>query len=200
MGLLGGVLNDRHAVRHGGGQHDVDGGSHGDLVEEDVGPVDPSALGLGRHEAALGGHVGPQGAEALQMLVDGPGAAEVASAGQGHVRQAEPAQQRAQHIVGRPAAARGFIGDPAVAELAAVDLYGVGVYITHLCAQILENAQQKRHIADLGHVLNTAGTADHQRGGDNGDGGVLGAADRDLSKQGPSALDNILGQRFAPLC
>ena len=199
VGLLGGVFNDGHALGHGGGEHNVDGGPHRGLVQEDVGPLQPAAGGLGHDKAALGVHLGPQGAKTLQMLVDGPGAAEVAPAGQGHVRAAEAAQQGPQHIVGGAAPAGGLIGHPAAAEAGAVDLYGVGVYITHLCAQILENAQQQRHVADPGHVLNAAGAADHQGSGDNSDGSVFRAADVDLSKQGTSALDNILGQRFAPL-
>ena len=200
MGLLGGVFNDGHALGHGGGEHNVDGGPHRGLVQEDVGPLQPAAGGLGHDKAALGVHLGPQGAKTLQMLVDGPGAAEIAPAGQGHVRRAEAAQQGPQHIVGRAAAPGGLVGHPAVAQGGAVDLHRMGVYITHPRAQILENAQQQRHVADPGHVLNAAGAVDHQGCGDNGDGGVLCAADMNLSKQGPSALDNILGQRIAPLC
>ena len=199
MGLFCGVFDNGHALGQGGGHHDVDGSPHGDLVQEDAGALDAASRGLGHDEAALGVHLGPQGFEALQVLVDGPGAAEVAAAGQGHVRRAEAAQQSAQHVVGGPALAGGFVGHAAVAELRAVHLHGVGVEVAHACAQVLEDAEEDGDIADLGDVLDAAGAGDHQCRGDDGDSGVLCAADVDLAEQGPAALNNIFDQRIAPL-
>src|SRR5699024_8421115 len=138
----------------------------------------------GHDKAPLGVHLGSQGPEALQVLVDGTGAAEVAAAGEGHIRQAEPAQQSPQHVVGRPAAAGGLVGNPAVAELGGVDLHGVEVDITHIRAQILQNPQQQLHVADLGNVFDPAGAAHHESGGNDGNGGVFRAADMDFTKQG----------------
>ncbi len=134
MGLLGRILNDGHALRHGGGQHNVDGSAYGHLVQENVGPLHPAAGGLRHDKAALGVHLHAQGPEALQVLVDGAGAAEVAASGQRHVRPAEAAQQRAQHVVGGAAAAGALIGDPTVAQAGTVDFHGVGVDKAHLCA------------------------------------------------------------------
>ena len=185
---------------HGRGQHDVDRGPYGNLVQKNAGSFYAASGGFGHNKAALGVHMGPQGAKPLQMLVNGPGTAEVAPAGQRYVRRAKPAQQSTQHVIGSPAAAGGFIGNPAVAQIGAVDFHGVRVYITHLRAKVLQDAQQKRHITDLGHVFNAAGAADHQGRRDNGNSSVFRAADMDLSKQGTTALDNILGQRIAPLC
>ena len=199
MGLLGRILNDGHALRHGGGQHNVDGSAYGHLVQENVGPLHPAAGGLRHNKAALGVHLHAQGPEALQVLVDGAGAAEVAASGQRHVRPAEAAQQRAQHVVGGAAAAGQLVGHAAIAEPGAVHLHRMRVYITHIRAQLLQNPQQEGNVADLGNVLNAAGAADHQGSGNNRNGRVFRAADVDLSKQGTSALDNILGQRFAPL-
>ena len=117
VGLLGHVFHHRQPLGQDGGQHDVDGGAHRDLVQEDVGARQPAALtASGVDKAALDLHLGPQGLEPLQVLVDGTGAAKVAAAGQRHIRQAEPAQQGPDQVVGGPAAAGGVIGNPGVAH------------------------------------------------------------------------------------
>ena len=134
MRLFCSIFNHGHAIRQSGGQHDVHGGAHRDLVQKDVGALDPSAGGLRHNEAALGIHLHPQGAEALQVLVNGARAAEVAPAGQGHVRRAEAAQQCTQHVVGGPAAAGALVGNPPVAEAGAVNFHGVWVEKAHSCA------------------------------------------------------------------
>lgn len=72
----------------------------------------------------------------------------------------------------------------------------MGIHIAHAGAQIPENPQQQVHVADLRDVLDSARAAHHQGGGDNGNGRVLRAADMDLSKQGPAALNNISGQNL----
>ena len=76
-----------------------------------------------------------------------------------------------------------------------VDLHRVGVQISDIGAQILQDPQKQIDIADLGNVFNTAQPADHQGGGNNGDSGIFCATDMDISVQGTTALDNIFGQK-----
>ena len=74
----------------------------------------------------------------------------------------------------------------------AVQLHGVAVQHPNSGAQLLQNVQQQRHVADLGNVFNAADAVYQQGGGNNADGGVFGAADGDLAEQRMAAANNIL--------
>ena len=65
-------------------------------------------------------------------------------------------------------------------------------------AQLFQNLQTQRHIGDLGDIFNAADTVHHQRGGDDGDGGVFRAADLYFTKQGITALYYIFCQTRLP--
>ena len=199
MGLLGGVFDDGAALRHDGGHHDVHGGAHGDHIQIDAGALQPLLPGGGPDEAALHRHVGPQGVEALDMLVDGPDAAEVAAPRQGYLRLAEAAQQSADKVGGGPDAPGQVIGGAGGVNMAAVHLHGVAVQAADPRAQLLQNAEAQRHVGNLGDVFNAADPVHQQRGGDDGHGGVFRAADLDFAKQGCSALYNIFCQWIDPL-
>ena len=98
MGLPGGILDDGHALGQHTGQHDVHGGAHRNHVQIDL-PTGQAAAGhLGADQAVAHVYIGPHRDEALDMLVDGA-AAQVAAAGEGHLRPAEAAQQSAHQIV-----------------------------------------------------------------------------------------------------
>ena len=56
----------------------------------------------------------------------------------------------------------------------------------------------KGHIRDLGDVLNAADAVYQQGSGNDGYGGVFGAADLYFTKQGSSTLYNILCQNDLP--
>ena len=149
-------------------------------------------------EAALHGHVSAHGGEALDVLVDGADA-EVAAAGHGHGSLTEAAQQRAQQIIAGANTARQIVGRAGGVDGAAVDLDGVAVQHAHPGAQLLQNGEEQRHIADLGDVLDAADTVYQQGGRDNGNGGVFGAADGDLAVKLPSAADHVFIQGRFPL-
>ena len=196
VGLLGGVLDDGVALRQNGSHHDVHGGPHGHHVQIDVGAVETARLRGGVDEAALHHHLGAHGGEALHVLVDGPHA-EVAAAGHGHLRLPEPAQQGADEVVGGPDLPGQVIAGAGGADVGAVDLHGVGIDGPDARAQIFQDPEAQRHVRDLGDVLNAADTVHQQGGGDDGHGGVLGAADGDLAVQGSTAVDNYFLQELS---
>ena len=85
------------------------------------------------------------------------------------------------------------------ADGAAVDLHGVLIQHPHPCAQLIQNGEKQGHVADLGDVLDAAYAVHQQGGRDDGNGGVLGTADRDLTKQGTATVNDILVQNRHPL-
>ena len=60
--------------------------------------------------------------------------------------------------------------------------------------QFPEDLEDQGHIADLGDVLNAAGAVHQQGGGNNGDGGVLCAADGHFAKQRMAAMGHVFVQ------
>ena len=182
--LLGHVLQHGHAFRHHRRQHGVDGGAHRHGVEKDM--VAFQALGLHIDHAAAHGVFRAQSGEGLEMLVDGAGA-QIAAAGHRHRGGAEPAQQRAQEIVAGAHLAAELVGHFGAGDAGGVDLEGVCIQHLHLCAHLVQNVHRGRHIADVGQVFDHAGTARQQRGRQNGNGCVFGAADGYLAHEGLSA-------------
>ena len=79
--------------------------------------------------------------------------------------------------------------------MGAVHLHGGGVDQTHISAQLPQDLQDQGHVADLGDILNAAHSVHQQCGGQNGDGGVLRAADLNGSMKAVAAPDLIFVQR-----
>ena len=127
------------------------------------------------------------------MLINGTDT-QIASAGHGHFRLAETAQQGTDKIGGRPDAAGQIIGRLGGMDAAAVHIHGVAVHHPDLCAQLLHNLQTQGYVGNLGEVFNPAYAVHHKGGGNDGDGGVFCAADLNFAKQGLSALYNIFSQ------
>ena len=75
-----------------------------------------------------------------------------------------------------------------------VDLHRMAVQDADAGAQLLQNGEEQGHVADLGDVLNAAGAVHQQGGGNNGDGGVLCAADGHFAKQRMAAMDHVFVQ------
>ena len=75
--------------------------------------------------------------------------------------------------------------------MAAVDLNIAAVEEADLCAELLQDLEQGRHVGDLGDILDAADTVYQKGGRDNGDGGVLCAADAHLTKERLAALYDI---------
>ena len=193
VGLLGGVFNGGDAVGQRGGHHDVHGSAHGNNVQIYRGAGEPAIFGGGVDKAALHGHLGTHGGEALDMLVDGADA-EVAAAGHGHGGLPKPAQQRAQQVVAGPDAAGQIVGRAGAVDGMAVDFHRVTVQYADAGAQLLQNGEEQGHVADLGDVLDAADAVHQQSGGDDGDGGVFRAADGHFAKQRTAAVDNVFVQ------
>ena len=124
MGLLGGVFDDSEAVSQDGGQHDIHGGPHRDDIQIYLAAGQTGAIGHpGVDEAVAHLHLGPHGDKALDMLVHRP-AAQIAAAGQGNLRPAEPAQQSAHEVIAGADFPGQLIGNLAVADVGAIHLDG----------------------------------------------------------------------------
>ena len=140
-----------------------------------------AARPLGDDVAALEADGAAQRLEALEVLVDGA-RADLAAAGERDLRAAEARDERAEHqharahllheLVGRLGAHVGAGGD---VDLGRVD--------RHVAA---EEAQQRRggvDVAQRRHVAQLARAVGEQRGAEDGQGGVLRAADADRAAQ-----------------
>ena len=193
MGLLGGVFDDGIALCHDGGHHDVHGSTHGDDIQIDVGTVQTAGFRRGVNKAALYHHLGAQGGKAFDVLINGAHA-EVASAGHGDFRLTKAAQQGTDQVVGGTDFAGQFIAGPGRVDMTGVNFHSMAVDGANVSPQLFQNAQTERHIGNLRNVFNAANPVHQKGGGDDGNGGVFRAADFDLSKQGLSALYNILSQ------
>ena len=172
--------------------------THRNHVQVDL-PTSQAAAGhLGADQAVAHVYIGPHRDEALDMLVDGA-AAQVAAAGEGHLRPAEAAQQSAHQIVAGTNPAGQLVWDLPVADVGAVNVHRGAVDGADICPQLLKDLEDQRHIADLGDIFNTAHPVHQQCGGDDSDSGVFGAADGDGPGERLSALNVILCQNRHPL-
>ena len=136
MRLLGSVFDDGGAVGERRGHHNVHRRTDGDHVEVDVRALHAVAACLGADEVALT-HLGAHGGEALDMLVDGTHAAEVAAAGHRDLGLAEAAEQRADEVVGGADLVRELLRDLRGSNMAAVDLNIAAVEETDIRAELL---------------------------------------------------------------
>ena len=129
------------------------------------------------------------------MLVNGPHAAEVAAAGHGNLRVAEAAQQRADEIIGGAQLMSKRLRDMSGGNICTVDFHIRGVEKTNVCAKLREDLEQNRHVGNLGNVFDAYNPVYQQRGRNNGDRCVLGAADMHLAKERTTASYNIFLHR-----
>ena len=199
VGLLGGVLYDRLTGQQRRRQHDVHRGSHTGNIQTD--PVAPEAFltGLQGHIVLRLVHIGSQGKEALDMLVDGPGS-KITAAGQGHMGLSEPAQQRPHQVVAGP-----HLPHQVGVGLAAMDLGAVNFHhmlFRHLDpgAHPLQNIQEDTHIGYIRNIFDPALPAYQQGGGKNRYSRVLRAADGYGAVQRNSAANFISGQGISSPC
>ena len=187
MRFLGSVVDGGGALRAGGGEHHVDRAADGRHVQEHVAAGE--RLRLCDDRATGGLHLSAERAHALDVLVDRT-ATDVASAGQRYAGAAKARQQRTD-IIGRSAHAAGkikrYVG---TVDGRGVDLhqalFGIPV---HLGAQVTQRLHGDVDVLDVGQVFNHAGRAAQDRGGDDGDRGILAAADADDAFQPVSACD-----------
>lgn len=126
------------------------------------------------------------------MLVDGPHT-EVAAAGHGHGSLTKAAQQSADEIVRGADTAGQIIGRMGGTDGMAIQLHGVAVQHPDPGAQLLQNIQQQRNIADLPGCFPMRQVPSTSRAaGMMGNGGILCAADGNFTKKRPTAAYKIL--------
>ena len=195
LGFTGGIFEDRLPLGGGCRHHQVLGTADSRNIEID--PRTLKTLAFGFHIAMLQGDLGTQGLESFKMQVYRAGT-DGAAAGQGNARLAEASQQWSQH---QHRGAHGL--DQIIGGLMAVDAGGIDLHhmpvAFNLCTEGFQDLDggidvtQKRHVADLVHSgRQDSGDKDRQRG-------ILGTADRDLSLQLFSTLDDELVQKNTSL-
>ena len=119
---------------------------------------------------------------------------KVAAAGHGGLGRAEAAQHRADEVIGCAYPAHEVIGSVGVPDVGAVYFHRVAVHHAYLRAEVLKYRHEHVRVAYLRDVLKPAHAGDHKRGGNNGDGGVLRAADVYLAVERLAAIDNVFFQ------
>ena len=194
MRLLGTVFKDGLALRHDGGKHPVHGRADADLIEEDM-SAGQALLGADRDHAVVHAVLRAEGAEGLEVLVDGAGA-KVTAAGHGHLCLAVAGQQRAEEVVAGAHLAGQIVRHIGAGEVGGVDLVGVPVQHPDLGAKDAQDLQAHRHIADIGQILNDADVTGQNGGRQNAHSRIFCARDGDRAVQGLTARNNKLFQFY----
>ena len=181
------VFDHRRSPRHHGRKHDVHGRADRAFVEVDRRPAQPVRR-VSLHPIPAVNRCAER-FKALDVQVKRTGA-KVASAGERAVRTPESAQLRADQI-GRPAnAADERVGGRALRERGGVDANRGAIPIADGSAHLPQDVQRERNVADGRDVLQNADPAHQHRGKDDGERGILHAADRNFAHKGLSALDD----------
>src|SRR5690606_3839278 len=181
--LPGGVADHRLAVGYRCGHHQVLGRPDAGQVQVNFGalqlrgpPVDVAVPLV---------NDGPQRSQAGEVQVDGPGA-DGAAAGLGDLHFAQPPQQRAHHLDGRPHAADGVPGCFGM-EVPRFDVQYVPVQLA-AGAQPFQDLDHVEHVADVGHVADDARLPGEQGRSHELEHRVLGPAHPDVAPQLPAPL------------
>ena len=179
FGLAGGVAEDGGAFGECGGHEQVFGARDGHHVHEEAAAAQFAA---GFDVAFVDVDMGTEGLHAFDVLIHGAGT-DGTTAGQGDASLSETGKQRSQH---ENAGAHGF--DELVRRFGVGDVAGIhrdlvvageGGFGTHGVQDFDEGV----HVAQARHVINDGFASDEQGGSENGQDGVLGAANGDFAVQ-----------------
>ena len=132
------------------------------------------------------------------MLVDRTNA-EVTAAGQGYLRLVEASEQSAQKIVGGAHLAHAVLGRLPCVDRAGIDIEGVLVDAANHRAHIPQDVGDQADVGYIRYIFNAARLVAQNNAGDDRHGGVLGAADSDLSEKRLAACDNYFLQSLHSL-
>ena len=190
MRLLGHILDDGLSLCQSRRQHDVDGGTHRNHVQVDVGGAE-TVLCIGHDTAVPDLHIGAQGPEALQMLVNGPGA-DGTAAGQRHTGLLVLAEQRSDKVVGCPDPPDKLVVDGHVGNLRRRNGYGMPVDALHSSADFLQGLQHDIHVPHIRQVLEDHLLVCQQCAGNDAQCRIFRTADDYLTPERSSALHDKL--------
>jgi len=184
--LRGGVAQHRGALRPDGRHEGVLGPGDARLVEEDVVPGEVLRLEV---EGRADGDLGAEAAEREEVRVHAAPADDVAA----RRRQAHP-PEAGEHRPGQqdgradPAAQhRVRIAGPGIARVGDERVLVLPAQLDVLRAEQLEH---RLDVADARHVAQRHGAVRQQRGGEDGQGGVLVAGGSDRAVQALASLDH----------
>src|SRR5215218_4214443 len=186
VGLAGGVADHRPALGQDGGHDGVLGGRHRRLVQEHRCPPEPAHLQL---QGPVEAGVDPQGAEGQQVGVE-PAAADHVAAGGRQQAVARPGHQRRRQQHRRPDAGAQDRVQRRPVQAPGVDPDLVGAGPLHRGPGRGDQLQHGLHVQDLGDVVQHHRLVGQQRGGHDGQGGVLVPGRADGAAQRLPALDD----------
>ena len=193
MRLLGCVLNDGLTGQKAGCHDDVDGSAYADHVQTDTAAMKPHCTG-GQVDIVLRLiHIGTQGPEAFDMLVDGTGC-KVAPAGQCHTGPVEAAEQRTHNIVAGAHFPHQIGIRVEIGDLGTIQNYHTIGFSGDNGTHIRQNIQQDTHIGNIRHVLYAAHALHEQCCRKNCHRCILRAADGNGSFQTAAAGDLVFNQ------
>ena len=167
--LPGGVIDDAPAPGRTGGDHGVLRGSHAGELQRDLRAV--QGVGPAGDGVPLLPDIGAQQSQGEQMQIDGA-LAQLAAPRQGHLRPAEPGQERSEKDHRRAHPVHQLPGDVASPGGPCVDGEDV-LPVLGGTAQIPQDVHGGVHIAQMGTVEQLRLIRTQQRGRDHRQNGVL---------------------------
>jgi hypothetical protein len=176
--LARGVLDDGFALRQAGGHHQVFGAGDGDHVGEQACALQASGPGI--DVTVLDADLGAHRLQALDVLVDRPGA-DGAAAGQRHLGLAAAGHQRAEHQDRGAHGLDQFIGGDRIVQARGIQADAVA-FALDLHAHLLQQFQHGADVVQFRDIAQDQGFGTEQRGAEDRQRGVLGAGDGDLGK------------------
>ena len=181
FGFGGGAFDDGGAFGEGGGHHDVVGAKHGGAVfahEVEGAAFEVGAGGRDEDIAAFDLDGGAEGFEATEVEVD-RAVTNDAAAGEGDAGFAEAAGEGAEDADGGTHFAHQIVGGFGFDFVGGDDDDAAGAF--DFGTEFTEDADHVVGIAEVGDTADGAGILGKQGGGEDGEGGVFGAADGDAA-------------------
>ena len=134
-----------------------------------------------------------QGAERLQVLVNGAGA-KVATPRHGDLSRTEPAQQCAEEIVAGTHLARQLVGNLGAVDMGCINFIGTAADHADIRTQLAQNLQGRHNVTDTGQIFNQTFPTRQNCGRQNSNRGVLCAANVDIANKRLSPANNVFFQ------
>ena len=196
MGFLCCIFNDGHPLCHGSCHHHIDGGPHTDYVH--INMASHKALCICLDQAMFDYHPGPQGTEALNMLVNGP-KSNVTSPWQGHFRMLVFPQKSPQQIIGSPYLLDSFIFHHKAVNVPSVQYRTMTACPLYHDTDSLHGLQQHINVPYIRHILYIYSLIRHGGGSENRKRRILGPSDLHVTHKRIPALDRVLFHLSTPV-
>ncbi len=148
-------------------------------------------LSLGVYQAVAEIHLGTEGPEALEVKIDGAAADDTAT-GKGHLGFLVLAQERTQQVVGGANLLHILVIQNQAVDGGAVDANRVRVHPLNHGADVADGIQHDVDVADIGEIVDENCFVGHDGGCQDGERGILRAANLHFADQSVAALYDVL--------